>query len=63
MKKECGKNIYKKRRWKRKEKKPMTKVTNDQNKSRKVNYQDKDLLPTINTWISTVDNFCHVSLD
>jgi len=46
-----------------KEKKPMTKVTNDQNKSRKVNYQDKDLLPTINTWISTVDNFCHVSLD
>lgn len=46
-----------------KEKKPMTKVTNDQNKSRKGNYQEEDLLPTINTWISTVDNFCHVSLD
>jgi hypothetical protein len=60
MEKESGKNI---KREDGKEKKPMTKVTNDQNKSRKVNYQEKDLLPTINTWISTVDSFCHVSLD
>lgn len=60
MEKESGKNI---KREDGKEKKPMTKVTNDQNKSRKGNYNDEDLLPTINTWISTVDNFFHVSLD
>jgi len=61
MEKESGKNI---KREDGKEKKPMTKVTNDKKKkSRKGNYNDEDLLPTINTWISTVDNFFHVSLD